>query len=39
MSVPYSNAVIQDKKNDIMLHSGINFDKPTGRFFKRQLES
>ena len=39
MSVPYSNAIIQNKKNDIMLHTGVSYDKPTANFFKRQLES
>jgi hypothetical protein len=39
MAIPYSNAIIQNKKNDIMLHAGINYDKQNSAFFKNQIDS
>lgn len=39
MSIPYSSAIIKNKRDDTMLHAGVNYDKSTCQFFKRQIDS
>jgi hypothetical protein len=39
MLVPYASSAIKNKKNDTMLHAGIQYDPSGTKFFKKQLES